>query len=459
MKISKSKQLKGFLIILFTILLMLFCTNNQSTIPNNATGGANIVAGTSGVAGVTVHGGSVGASGASGASGTTNGGSAGVTTNGGQNGSESGSSGSGNGGSSGSILSNTGGGTIDVGTGGSGNTIDVGTGGVGGTIDIGSGGTVDTGSGGTIDTGSGGTIDTSSGGTIDTGTGGTIDTCIPSCVPDILGIGEDAVNLVVFEDATASGCDTEGRMWVGGNANLSGYGVGAQLADCDINNPVLVVGGDLTITGGVKGQIWVGGIFTGTAPQCGGIWDNEPAPVDFVELRDTLTAYSNLIANYPVNGTVSLGGARLVLTGTDPDINIIEVNGDDLTYANGITINAPVSSSMIVNITGTSAGFNGGTITLPDGIECGSGAVELDDFCNQLIWNMPEVTTLEVGGISVQGSVLAPNATMVSSGSGNINGTVIVENFNISTCIEMHPHYFNGCLCTEEVNSLYACCP
>ncbi len=352
----------------------------------------------------------------------------------------------------------TGGSTIDVGSGGGGNTIDT-AGGSGGTADMGSGGTADLASGGTADLGSGGTTDLGSGGTTDLGTGGTVDICIPTCVPDLLGSGEEAVNLVVFEDANASGCDTEGRMWVGGNAELEGYGVGAQLSECDAETPVLVVGGDLTVTGGVKGRVWVGGTFSGTTPQCGGVWDDQPPPVDFPDVQNTLTAYSALMAGYPVNGTASYEGSVLVLTGDKEDINVIEIDGADLLAAGSIRIEAPLTSSVIVNVTGDTAGFSGGTMTLPDNNTCGSGAVELDDFCNQLIWNFTEATTVSVGSTAVQGSILAPHATMTASGSGQVNGTVIVANFNISSCIEMHPHYFNGCLCTEELDSPYACCP
>ncbi len=397
-------------------------------------------------------------SGATGAGATDGSGSTGSVSAGSTSGSGSagaGSTGAGGGGSA----ENTGGTTIDVGTGGGGNTIDTGTGGGGGTIDTGAGGTVDTGAGGTVDTGAGGTVDTGAGGTVDLGTGGTIDTCIPTCTPDLLGSGEEAVNLVVFEDATASGCDTEGRMWVGGDANLEGYGVGQQLSECDTEGFVLVVGGDLNLaSGGVKGNIWVGGQAS-AVPQCGGVWDTQPPPVDFPGIRNTLTAYSALMAGYPVNGTASYESSVLVLAGADPDLNIMEIDGGDLLAAGSIRIDAPVTSSVIVNVMGDTGGFSGGTTTLPDGVTCGSGAVQLNDFCNQLIWNFPEATSVTVASTAVQGTILAPHATLTSNGSGQVNGTVIVANMNIESCIEMHPHYFNGCLCTQEVDSPYACCP
>ncbi|MBN2197251.1 MAG: choice-of-anchor A family protein [Polyangiaceae bacterium] len=330
--------------------------------------------------------------------------------------------------------------------------------GVGGTFDPGVGGTIDPGTGGTIDPGTGGTIDPGTGGTVDPGTGGTYDLpCIPTCVPDVLGVGEEAVNLVVFEDAVASGCDTEGRMWVGGDATLSGYGVGAQLSDCDRDGYVLVVGGDLDANGGIKGRVWVGGdLISGTA-QCGGVWSETPGPVDFEFIRAHLTAYSHRIGEYEPTGTVAVGSPT-VFTADDPVMNIFTISAADLSASNGFKFNVPVSSTVIVNVMGTGeAGFINGTTTLPDGVTCGSGAVSLNDFCNQLVWNFPEATSVTVSGTAVQGSILAPHAAMTSNGSGQVNGTVIVREFKISSCVEMHPHYFNGCLCTET--GPYACCP
>jgi len=355
-------------------------------------------------------------------------------------------------GASGVIQENEGGRTFDVGTGG---TLDVGS---GGTLDVGTGGTLDLGTGGTLDLGTGGTIDLGTGGTIDLGTGGTTDTCIPTCVPDLLGFGEDAVNLVIFENAVASGCDTEGRMWVGGDATLSGYGVGAQLEECDTENYVLVVGGSLDVSGGIKGKIWVGGEMISGTPQCGGVWDEQPPPVDFAEIESTLQSYSLLLAGYPINGSTEVGTPTRFV-GVDEDVNVFSISGSDFTVSNGFVIDVPVVSTVIINVTGDSAGFVNGTTTLPDGVVCGSGAVKLDDFCNQLIWNFPEATTISVSGTAVQGSILAPFADFAANGSGQVNGTVIVNNFEIDACVEMHPHYFNGCLCTEEINSPYACCP
>jgi choice-of-anchor A domain-containing protein len=138
-------------------------------------------------------------------------------------------------------------------------------------------------------------------------------------------------------------------------------------------------------------------------------------------------------------------------------MNVFSITGAQLTSANGIRINVPVTSTVIINVTGTSASFNGGSQVLPDGVTCGSGAVSQGDFCNQLIWNMPNATTVSVSGTAVQGSILAPRATF-GGGGANVNGTVIVNRFILSGCVEMHPHYFEGCLCLQGATGPQACC-
>lgn len=448
---------------LITVLLLSCSNNGEGFKPTEQTYGGTVFGGgtnnASGVSGTDTISGTSG----TGTSGTGNasynyGGSSGELNSGGFAGTgQSGQSGeTQQAGSSGSLPINTFGGTIDVGDGGTenlGGTIDVSS---GGSVDVNSGGTVDVSSGGSVDVSSGGSIDLNTGGSVDLGTGGTIDLpCIPTCTPDILGFGEDAVNLLVFEDASASGCDTEGRMWVGGNATLSGYGVGQRLLECDAETPVLVVGGDLSVQGGIKGRIWVGGELLSGTSQCGGVWSNLPAPVDFAYLETTLTAYSERISEYPANGTTSVGSPT-IFSATNTDLNVFSISGDDMLSSNGFVFDVPLSSTVIVNVTGTSGGFVNGSTTLPDGVVCGSGSVSLDDFCNKLVWNFPEATSITVSGTAVQGSVLAPLASFGSNGSGQVNGTVIVQGFELDSCIEMHPHYFNGCLCTAEGE--YACC-
>ena len=65
-------------------------------------------------------------------------------------------------------------------------------------------------------------------------------------------------NTFILNDFTAPSSDTEGRLAVGGHANLANYSVGDKLSPSD--DPVLVVGGALTFT---SGQVYHGDVMVG----------------------------------------------------------------------------------------------------------------------------------------------------------------------------------------------------
>ena len=79
--------------------------------------------------------------------------------------------------------------------------------------------------------------------------------------PLSLGVAGD-YNTFIFNNFTATS-DTQGRLAVGGNMNVSGYSVGDQLPAN--SGDVLVVGGDLTYSSGrvYNGDVVVGGSYTG----------------------------------------------------------------------------------------------------------------------------------------------------------------------------------------------------
>ncbi|WP_195972705.1 choice-of-anchor A family protein [Clostridium thermobutyricum] len=56
-------------------------------------------------------------------------------------------------------------------------------------------------------------------------------------------------NIFTLENLKANSVDSEGRVAVGGNINISNYGIGAKVKDNAL--PGLVVGGNLNISGGI----------------------------------------------------------------------------------------------------------------------------------------------------------------------------------------------------------------
>lgn len=264
------------------------------------------------------------------------------------------------------------------------------------------------------------------------------------CVPTEL----DNVNVIVFKDAAPSGADSEGAMYVGGNLTAYGYGIDSKAdIDKDCGDYFgLVVGGNLDLTGGsVNGKIAYGGeaVLENFTATCG-VWkypDSVDAPVDFVELEQALTGYSIAFSLYPINGTAIVSGSTLTLSGTDPFLNVFSVIADQLN--NNIVISCPDGSSVIVNVSGENVVWSGVGFQLPDGgASCRGGS---SDWCYRILWNLYEAEELTLSGIGVQGSILAPYATLTeASGGGNVDGQIIVE--YLYGGIEFHPYYFTGCL-------------
>ena len=312
-------------------------------------------------------------------------------------------------------------GLTDDGVGGSGLTDD-GSGGVGNTDD-GSGGVGNT----DDNTGGVGNTDDNTGGLAGTPDGP------PPCMPTFM----DSINTLVFENATLSGADTEGRLFIGGDAILD-WTVGAAL-EHDCSRRDLIVGGDLTWNSGSapNGMVSVGGDLErsiGVGMGCG-FEQNEDA-FDFETAEQELTEYSQNLLRYPENGVVSNNYGALYLTGTNPEVNVFYLDQADLSGIHTIELDVPDNSAVIINVSGTDITFSSfgfGTIG-----ECKGGGTE----CHQIIWNLYEAETVTISGVGMQGTVLAPLAA-VDFSNGMIDGQLIVRSLTGSG--EHHPYMFTGC--------------
>jgi choice-of-anchor A domain-containing protein len=343
--------------------------------------------------------------------------------------------------------------TIDMNTGGSGSTIDMNTGGSGATIDVATGGagTIDLGTGGgaTIDLGTGGgaTIDLGTGGspTIDLSTGGSGSTDYPSCLKTDL----NNINVYVITDvnSSGSGADTEGNMYVGGNFySGSGYSIGKKDGAVDCSQYSLVVGG--TVSGALvyNGKAVAGGaVSNSTDTDCGGVVrvPSSSLPVNFTALQSKVEnlsiALSKLPQSPPPASVTRNASGALVLHGVDPVQNVFAIDASQL---GSIVIDVPLTSIVIVNVTGTTINWPGGSVTLPGAI----GGPDADYlFSSNVIWNFYQATSFTMGGIAVEGTVLAPWATFQANSGGHIAGQVIVRKM-LGLSTEFHPYYFSACI-------------
>jgi hypothetical protein len=123
--------------------------------------------------------------------------------------------------------------------------------------------------------------------------------------------------------------------------------------------------------------------------------------------------------------------AVITLSGADPDLNIFAVDGADLSAANTLRIVVPQGSTVLVNVSGASVQMSGFGILL-EGVQS-----------SHVLYNFCEATSLTMQGISVEGTVLAPNAAVVFN-NGQLNGTLVAASFEGNG--ETHDVLFAGCL-------------
>jgi choice-of-anchor A domain-containing protein len=301
------------------------------------------------------------------------------------------------------------------------------------------GGTGNTGdpAGGTGNTGdpAGGTGNTGdpAGGTGNTGdpAGGTGNTGDPVCVPTEM----ENINVIVFNDANPTGADSEGGMYVGHNLTANEYSISGK-AGLTCSDWGLVVGNSIigkAIVG--SGKVAYTNSKGSTTATCG---TYRATPVDFPKLEAKFISYSEAFKKLANTGSVT---GSLVLSGADTKLNVFTVTGAQLAAASEIKFDVPVSSSVVVNVSGTAIDWeNKGFVLADGGKSCRGGT---STWCGHIMWNFYEATSIVLSGIGVQGSILAPYATQ-SGGGGNVDGQVIVK--NLEGGIEYHPYYFSGCL-------------
>jgi choice-of-anchor A domain-containing protein len=255
-------------------------------------------------------------------------------------------------------------------------------------------------------------------------------------------------NLFVFDDYTASGTDTEGRVAVGGNATISNYAVGAQLDNGFNGMQNLVVGGDLSYN---SGQVFHGSVVASSISLFAnvGVPNGSVAtgagPVDFAAEEKRLVALSASLGSETATGTTTNYFGGLYFTGSNPGLNIFNISGAELGAATGFNIAIPTGAFALFNISGYGSGnsynqmqnFGFGTQADPTQSPPAFTIGGLD--ATHYLYNFKDATNLTMGGIGVIGSILAPDAATLT-GSMQINGTLIVKALSGMAQINYHPY-------------------
>ena len=229
-----------------------------------------------------------------------------------------------------------------------------------------------------------------------------------------LGVAND-FSAFILRNLTAFNSDIQGRVAVGGNANITAYAVGDRLSDSDGGRDDLIVGGNLNFT---NGQVFFGNVVyggTGTFDMFGhpnGSIRQAAALLDFNAATAELNALSHGYAALAQNGTVRNQFGTIILTGTNTGQNVFNVPASMLWDAFDLIIRTPAGSSALVNITGTDARMQFMGFHL-EGVSK-----------ENVILNFPQATNLTFQGIGIFGNVLAPWAHVEFS-NGQLNGTMV----------------------------------
>ncbi len=224
--------------------------------------------------------------------------------------------------------------------------------------------------------------------------------------------------------------DTQGRLAVGGNANLSHYSVADQLVGGFGDGSSLVVGGNLNYT---DGRVYVGNVSVGGQANVSdsvrwGLVNNGQQlqsglganlPVDFNAAGQYLRGLSQDLANLPTTGTAEgkWGGIKIAGDGSS-QLQVFSVDGKDLSNATWWfeLTSIPSDSYILLNIMGKEVSMTG-------------GQQPLAAFSDRVIFNFYEAEKLSIYGVSVEGSVLAPFADIVRA-EGVIQGQLIAKSMS-----------------------------
>lgn len=241
------------------------------------------------------------------------------------------------------------------------------------------------------------------------------DRCVPSATD--LGIAGD-FNAFVFTDYTGQWSDVEGRLAVGQDAKLSGYGVGDKLTNSHGTRDDLIVGDDLTYQ---NGQVFNGNIVYGDTASINSVGVpngtiRKDHVVDFTAAETDLKTKSATWSGYGTNGTIANNWGGLNLTGSSSTLNVFNLSATQLQNIWGLTINVPAGSSVLVNVTGTNISLQNFSMNVngTDG--------------SHVLFNLYQATDVTLQGVGFQGSILAPQAH-ITFNNGSLSGTLVADSF------------------------------
>lgn len=277
-------------------------------------------------------------------------------------------------------------------------------------------------------------------------------------------------NEFIFGDIIQEKTDSQGRVAAAGSVTYYDMSVASEVREKNPSYPELVVGGDLTWTNGSvgyfadtdsgssaykKGDIVVSGSADiaqnngGNSVAYGSLTTGAVLPFDFAAEQSYLQGMSSFWGNLSPSAASTYeldeyGRYLITLSGSNPDLNIFNLDGDFLSDASKFSIEVPYGSTLLVNVSGNDVAM--------ENFGFFYGGIQGDynpNFPDQyILYNFFEATALTIAGIEVHGSILAPWAN-TSFSDGHIEGNLIAR--SLFGTGEAHNELFNGNLPNHPV--------
>lgn len=248
-------------------------------------------------------------------------------------------------------------------------------------------------------------------------------------------------NLFIKENFTQPGADSQGKIAIGGNANIGQYDVGVNYepgtwrdgkqfwTEPGKYSDVLVVGGDLTTTqwawGNVKGNLILGGKLTEGSSKNAVLGSTTKAtPIDFNTAFQQFNTLSQELASHTNTGGLEFKYNNwLILDGTSSnDVYVTNITGQMLANATDLTaIGLDSNDTLIINVSGKNINFDSLNYGKRESFDA------LDMSASNILYNFFEAENITFSG-GIKGNILAPNANFTFL-QGDLSGQVIAKSW------------------------------
>lgn len=248
-------------------------------------------------------------------------------------------------------------------------------------------------------------------------------------------------NLFIKENFTQPGADSQGKIAIGGNANIGQYDVGVNYEPGTRRDgkqfwtepgkyaDVLVVGGDLTTTewawGNIKGNLVLGGKLTKGSSKKAVLGKTiKDTPIDFNTAFEQFNDLSQELAVQSNTGGLEFKYNNwLMLDGTSSnDIYVTNITGQMLANATDLTANGlDNNDTLIINVSGKNINFDSLNYGKRESFDA------LDMSASNILYNFFEAENITFSG-GIKGNILAPNANFTFL-QGDLSGQVIAKSW------------------------------